>query len=78
MLYEVITNGSTNAVQAMILALENDDTLLLSRDCHHSAVSGAALRGIKTRYISPRYDQNRGLLGMITPEDLDIALEEIV
>ncbi len=71
-----VVNGSTNAVQAMILALENDDTLLLSRDCHHSAVSGAALRGIKTRYISPRYDQNRGLLGMITPEDLDIALEE--
>ncbi len=71
-----VVNGGTNAVQAMILALEQDDKLLLARDCHRSAVSGAALRGIETCYISPRYDGARGLLGMVTPEDLDLALEE--
>ena len=71
-----VVNGATNAVQAMILALEDDDILLLARDAHHAAVSGAALRGIKTRYLSPRYDESKGLLGMVTPEDLDIALRQ--
>ena len=71
-----VVNGGTNALQAMILALDEADKLLLARDCHRSAVNGAALRGIETSYISPRYDQQRGLLGMVTPDDLDRALEE--
>lgn len=71
-----VVNGGTNAVQAMILSLDENDKLLLARDCHRSAVSGAALRGIETCYLSPRYDAARGLLGMVTPEDLDQALEE--
>ena len=71
-----VVNGGTNAVQAMILALEEEDKLLLARDCHRSAVSGAALRGIETSYISPRYDEASGLLGMVTPEDLDFALTQ--
>lgn len=71
-----VVNGGTNAVQAMILALNNQDKLLLARDCHRSAISGAALRGIETCYISPQYDEARGLLGMVAPEDLDAALEQ--
>ena len=71
-----VVNGGTNAVQAMILALSDQDKLLLARDCHRSAVSGAALRGIETCYLSPRYDETRGLLGMVTPEDLDEALTQ--
>lgn len=70
-----VVNGATNAVQAMILALGEEDKLLLARDCHRSAVSGAALRGIETCYVSPRYDESRGLLGMVTPEDLERELE---
>ena len=71
-----VVNGGTNALQAMILALDEADKLLLARDCHRSAVNGAALRGIHTDYISPRYDETRGLLGMVTPDDLDRALLE--
>ena len=71
-----VVNGGTNAVQAMILVLSDRDKLLLTRDCHRSAVSGAALRGIETSYLSPRYDEARGLLGMVTPEDLDCALTQ--
>ncbi|MEN6339092.1 MAG: aminotransferase class V-fold PLP-dependent enzyme [Clostridiaceae bacterium] len=70
-----VVNGSTNAVQAMILALSEGDKLLLSRDCHHSAVSGAALRGIETETILPRFDEKTKLLGMVTPEDLERELE---
>jgi len=71
-----VVNGATNAVQAMIFALNEEDKLLLARDCHRSAVSGAALRGIETCYLSPRYEEARGLLGMVTPEDLDLALTQ--
>ena len=71
----LVVNGSTNAVQAMILALESDDILLLSRDCHRCAIDGAALRGIRTETISPRYDKETGLLGMVTAEDLERELE---
>ena len=71
-----VVNGGTNALQAMILALDETDKLLLARDCHRSAVNGAALRGIKTDYICPKYDETRGLLGMVTPDDLDRALRE--
>ena len=70
-----VVNGSTNAVQAMIFALSQDDKLLLSRDCHRSAVSGAALRGIETETILPRFDEETKLLGMVTPEDLERELE---
>ena len=70
-----VVNGGTNAVQAMIFSLGEEDKLLLARDCHKSAISGCALRGIETCYLSPCYDESRGLLGMVTPEDLDQALE---
>lgn len=71
-----VVNGSTNAVQAMILALEDRDRLLLSRDSHRAAIYGAALRGIETAFIAPRFDEKTGLLGMVTADELDRALDE--
>lgn len=71
-----VVNGSTNAVQAMIFTLGENDKLLLSRDCHRSAVNGAALRGIETCYIAPEYDESIGLLGMVTPDALERTLNE--
>ncbi len=70
----LVVNGSTAAVQAMILALGPDDKLLLCRDAHRCAVNGAALRGLPVDYISPEYDAATGLWGMVTPEALDGAL----
>jgi arginine/lysine/ornithine decarboxylase len=70
-----VVNGSTNAVQAMLLSLSDQDKLLLSRDCHRSAASGAALRGLETAYITPPYDAESGILGMVTPQDLARELE---
>lgn len=71
-----VVNGSTSAVQAMILVLEDQDKLLLSRDCHRCAISGAALRGVQTEYIAPRYDEATGLPGMVTAKELDLALQK--
>ena len=70
-----VVNGATNAVQAMILALDESDRLLLSRDCHRAAVYGAALRGVQTEFIAPHFDDDTGLPGMVTAEDLERALK---
>lgn len=66
--------GSTCAVQAMILSLSQKDVLLLSRDCHKSAIAGAVLAGIRTGFLEPEYDAALGLYGMITPEAAERAL----
>lgn len=67
-------NGSTAAVQAMLLSLERDERLLLARDAHRSAVSGAALAGVETHFLAPAYDAENDLTGMVTPAALDEAL----
>lgn len=71
-----IVNGSSGAIQAMILSLDRNETLLLSRDCHKSAISAVALSGIETHFLSPRYNAELDFIELITPEALDRALEE--
>lgn len=66
--------GSTCAVQAMILSLSQKDVLLLSRDCHKSAIAGAVLAGIRTEFLNPEYDAAMGLYGMLTPEAAEEAI----
>ena len=69
-------NGSTAAVQAMILSLAPEDTLLLSRDAHRSAVSGVALAGLETHFLEPGYNVEQGITGMVAPDTLDMALAD--
>lgn len=69
-----LVNGSTAAVHAMLLSLGKEEKLLLSRDCHKSAVTGVALAGIETSYILPEYDEKYGMWGMVSPQRLDEQL----
>lgn len=71
-----VVNGSTGAVQAMIFSLSSNDRLLLARDCHRSAISGAALRGIETVFVTPCADEKTRMPGMVTPDALGRALDE--
>lgn len=70
----LVVNGSTAAVQAMILSLSARDRLLLCRDAHRCAIAGAALRGIDTVCLLPAFNEELDLWGMVTPELLDAAL----
>ena len=69
-----VVNGSTAGVQAMLLSLAPGEKLLLCRDAHRCAVSGAAMAGLEPAYILPAYQPQLGLWGMVTPEELDKAL----
>lgn len=69
-------NGSSGAIHAMILSLDQNEKLLLSRDCHKSAVGAVALSGIDTVFLSPHYNAELDLIELITPQELDRALGE--
>lgn len=71
-----VVNGCTAAVQAMLLALDPGERLLLYRDCHKCAVGGAALAGLDAVFISPGCDAALDLLELPTPAALDAALSE--
>lgn len=70
----LLVNGSTAALQAMLLSLDPADKLLLYRDCHRSALSGAALSGVETVLEAPGFDEATGLTAMPTAESLSLAL----
>lgn len=71
----LLVNGSTAALQAMLLSLDPSDRLLLYRDCHRSALAGAALSGVDTVLETPGYDEATGLLALPTADELSAALE---
>ena len=71
-----IVNGSTAAVQAMILSLPPEEKLLLCRDAHRSAISGAALGNVPVAYLVPPYEEDHDLTGLPTPDLLERRLEE--
>lgn len=63
-------NGSSAAVMCMLALLGTGKQVLLARNCHISAVNGAALAGHITHPIFP--DEN----GVITAETAEKAFEE--
>ncbi len=71
-----LVNGATAGVNAMLLSLGTEAKVLLSRDCHKSAISGAALAGLDCQFLLPAYDEIEGMWGMVTPEALEQALTE--
>jgi len=71
-----LVNGATAGIAAMLLALPQGARLLLGRDCHRSALSGAALAGHACRFVQPAYEPGFGLWGPVAPEALETALCE--
>ena len=69
-----LVNGSTAGVVAMMLLAKERGRILLDRDCHSSAISGAALAGAEVDFLLPRYHELLGRSGVISAEDLDAAL----
>ncbi|MEG1560280.1 MAG: aminotransferase class V-fold PLP-dependent enzyme [Clostridia bacterium] len=68
-------NGSTGGILAMFLsiaAMKKKAKVLLARDCHKSAISGAILSGVETIGVYP--GENIGF-SVITPQIIDNALE---
>ncbi len=70
-----LVNGSTAGILAAISACTKPGgVLLMARNCHKAAYHGAALRGLKTKYLYPSYEKKTGLNGGIGPEQVERAL----
>lgn len=69
-----LVNGSTAGVVAMMMLAKERGSILVDRECHSSAISGAALADAEIAFIQPRIHKKLGRPGVISAEDLDEAL----
>lgn len=65
-----ITTGSTTAILAILLSLNQETTMLMSRDCHKSVISGLALSGLDADFLDTPFDQEKDRYGVIRVQDV--------
>ncbi len=72
-----IVNGTTAAVQAMMLAAaKSGDKVIMPRNVHRSAINALILSGAVPVYVNPEVNRELGIpLGM-TAENVERAIEE--
>ncbi|MHB1452812.1 MAG: aminotransferase class I/II-fold pyridoxal phosphate-dependent enzyme [Saccharofermentanales bacterium] len=72
-----MVNGTTSAVQAMILSVcKNGEKIILPRNVHRSAINALVVSGAEPVYVNPGVDKRLGIpLGM-NPADVEKAILE--
>lgn len=72
-----VTNGTTQAIQTMILSVINpNDKILLPRNIHKSVINSLILSGGKPVYIQPEFDEEFGISLNISYLNIKKQLEE--
>lgn len=72
-----LINGSSSGNIAMFLSACNPgDSVVLSRNCHKSALAGIILSGVWPIWIQPKIDQNLDIIFDSAPEQIEQALEK--
>jgi arginine/lysine/ornithine decarboxylase len=70
-----LINGSTVGNLAMIMAVCNeDDLVLVQRNCHKSVLNALKLAKARPVFIQPEYDENWKVAGGVNPETIKRAL----
>lgn len=70
-------NGTSQAIQAMLLtALNPGEKLLLPRNAHRSVAGGLILGGIEAVYMQPEFNEAFGLQLQVTPAAVEAALSK--
>ncbi len=70
-------NGTTQAVQALILGtLRPGEKLLVQRDSHLSVFNGAFLARVEMSYLTPEFNREFGIYTQLRPEAIEQALAE--
>lgn len=71
----LLVNGSTSGILSAISAvIDNNDQIVIARNCHKSVYNAVFLRKGKTEYIYPQIDMNTGITMPILPEQVDKTL----
>ena len=72
-----MVNGTTSAVQAMIMAaLKPDDLVLVPRNAHRCVMSGLILSGARPAYLMPETDSKLGIPLNLTVETVRKAVDK--
>lgn len=72
-----VINGTTCAIQAMILAtLNKGDKILIPRNSHSSVIGGIILAGADPIYLKPEIDEDLGIAMAVSTENIETALKE--
>ena len=71
----LLVGGSTAGLLTMSLALGRGRRVLLGRDSHKSALAALALADHDARFLLPEVNPTEGLAGMLTPRQVEEALQ---
>lgn len=71
-----LVNGASAGVAAMLLALGEGERVLLGRDCHSSALSGAALAGLDVDFVPIPHHAGTRRTGVMAAPALEAALRK--
>ena len=72
-----MVNGTTSAVQAMIMAtLKPNDLVLVPRNAHRCVMSGLILSGARPIYLTPEFDSEFGISLNLSVETIKAAIEK--
>lgn len=70
-----LVNGTTGAIQGMIMAVcQPGDKIIIPRNVHKSAINGLILSGATPIYIEPEINENFGMAMGVSPEQIESAL----
>ena len=72
-----LVNGTTCGIQASIMSICNDnDKILVNRDCHHSVINACILGNINPVYIVYKLDNDYFILEGVLEEDVIKSIDE--
>lgn len=72
-----LVNGSSCGIHASIMSVcKPGDRIIIARDCHRSAVTGAMLAGAEPVYVDTEIDDYFGITSLLEPEKLKEKLEK--
>jgi arginine/lysine/ornithine decarboxylase len=72
-----MVNGTTSAVQAMILSVcKQDEKIILPRNVHRSVINALVLNGAAPVYINPQINQRLGISLGMTLSDVRQAMDD--
>ncbi len=72
-----LVNGTTCGIQASIMSVCNDnDKILVNRDCHHSVINSCILGNVNPVYIDYKLDNDYFILEGVLEEDVIKSIDE--
>lgn len=72
-----MVNGTTSAIQTMVLgSLKDGDTILVPRNAHRSVFGAAVLSGVDIVYMTPKINEEFQIIEELAPKTIEKSVEE--